>query len=1011
MSKKLYFLISFVLVLSLSTLAQADAIWVTNPSFEFDVNCVNTVPGHTGYGALCGDWLENYPTGAEAPWVGVDVQCPDADSTHCHRWPGSDGGVVYSYIQAGGGNAYQVLDMNNSDANGVIVAGRKYTLTYDAMGWGSDEHTASLFYVENVSQPDVNHNELASETYSLVYIERDLGDCAGTSDLDGLDECPDWTYDLTVTFVAETGADCIGKTLGLKITTLTSVPGGGGYTFVDNFRLEWSWASSAYDPDPADEAEDVPMDVNLAWSPGLWAVNDVNGHEVYFGTSWADVEDANTANTALYPGVYRGSGVGVVSGPDGNGRYSYDVLEILQLGRPYYWRIDEVNENWASGPVQPVNGRWKGDVWSFRTIGYAYNVYPADGAEDIPSLNLTLLWTAGDGAGGHDVYFGSDEAAVEDANTTNTGLYPNVYRGTQPLSDVNYDVPENLDVSIDYFWRIDEVSGTLVTGDVWSFTTGVFILVDSFEPYRYVTTTDLTNIWKDPLNETLNNAQLSLFSVTTDVNMVYAGEQSMLFAYRCFEKSGAAWIGSWAAADMPTEVGTDWTVAGAKALVVNYYGDPCNAEEGRYFTAYAAINDQMYVELEDGSANTGIVKLPSMSGVKQASWSTWNISLQDPNFSGVDMNNVAKIYIGFGGDKTGQSKGGAGTKSGNFDTVWFDDIRLYPPRCMPEVTGLDVIHALGDFTGPFETEDCNTDYFDLGMMAEDWMKIDGDVLTKNSPGIMTEFVSDEPNWTTDCAVGTGALEVNNVEGDKIDISDPRLIGLTNMTITAWVKRDGPQQKHCGIVASREAPGGATELMGSIGKDQVGYGWNGDYWGWNSALTIPDQTWAFIAVAVEPTQATVYLHPISGTMSSATNVAEHEKLIHFFTNFRICRSNPDTKQFKGLIDDVRIYDWTLDEPNMEKLVHQTGEPNKWPVYWYKFDETSGTVAADSGYGTQIYSENVLPTNLVGKDPNESEDPNLGSGIFDPNNMDIINFRDYRKMADNWLMGPWMWPPAL
>ena len=755
----------------------------------------------------------------------------------------------------------------------------------------------------------------------------------------------------------------------------------------------WSFTMDrgvAKNPDPLDGAEYVnSLGVTLSWAPGLDA-NDVNGHEVYFGTSWGDVNDANTATAVIYRGPDD------VLGPDGNDRYSYVIPGgdlPFALGEPYYWRIDEVNGT----------NTWKGDVWSFEVEGKAKVVYPADGAGNIPALNLLLRWEAGTGAAGHDVYFGTSQADVENATTASD---PNLFRGTQALSDVNYPV-EDLEAGEPHFWRIDEVntiSGTLVTGDVWSFTTGVYLLVDSFEPYRYVDTGDLTAVWTDPLANVKNDAQLKLFFAFADSNKVYAGEQSMEFAYRCFQAAQGKYIGSWAAADMPTEVGTDWTVAGVKALVVNFYGDEENAYDHNSGYEYDITEDQMYVELEDNGANTGLVKLPSMSGVKTESWQTWNISLIDPNFSSVDMNNVTKVYIGFGGDKAGQGKAGAGQKSGSFDTVWFDDIRLYPPRCMPETTGLDVLHALGDFT-----EDCNTDYLDLDIMAEDWMKIDGDVLTENRPAVLTDFVG-EPNWTTDCAVGTGALEVNNVEGqDKIDVTDPRLAGLTNMTITAWIKRNGTQQGYCGIVASREVGGWATELMGNGNKtDEIAYGWNGNYWSWKSGLTPPDQTWTFIAVAVEPTQATMYMHPAGGSMSSNSNVDDHERLTYFSEQFRIARSNPEDKKFKGLIDDIRIYDWTLDEPNMLKLSTKTGEPNKWPVYWYKFDDGAGTVAADSGFGTQVYSVNTSVANLVPKDPCDSEDPNLASGAFDPNNMDIINFLDYRVMAENWLSGPWLWP---
>ncbi len=107
--------------------------------------------------------MKNYPSGADTPYVGVDVQCPYAggdDPLHCHRWPGpTDDGygsdVVYSYLEHAEAcaNAYQVLDMNNSDVNAIIIPGRKYKLTYDALGWNGDQHAGSLFYVEDVCQP------------------------------------------------------------------------------------------------------------------------------------------------------------------------------------------------------------------------------------------------------------------------------------------------------------------------------------------------------------------------------------------------------------------------------------------------------------------------------------------------------------------------------------------------------------------------------------------------------------------------------------------------------------------------------------------------------------------------------------------------------------------------------------------------------------------------------------------------------------------------------------------
>ena len=989
MSKKLCLLISFVLVLSLSTLAQADAIGVNNPSFEFDVNCVNTVPGHTGYDGVCA-WSYNYPVGDDSlGWVGVDVFCPEASGPHCHRWPGSDGGVVYSYLQNTGSNAYQVLDMNNSDANGIIIPGRKYTLTYDALGWGGDQHTASLFYVEEVCQPDVNHNELASNTYALVYIERDLGDCQGDSDLDSTTECPDWTYDLTVSFVAEAGADCIGKTLGIKIRALEP----GDYTFVDNFRVEWSWASSAYDPDPPDEGEDVPIDVDLSWSPGLWAVGDVNGHEVYFGTSESEVADATTASD---PNIYRGSGVGVVSGPD-NGRYSYDALETLELGKTYYWRIDEVNENWASGPVPPVNDRWKGNVWSFTTTGPAYNIYPSDGAEGIPAFALLLRWAPGTGAATHDVYFGTSESEVSDANTASD---PNIYRGNKAIDANTYPL-EDLEVRKDYFWRIDEVNtntGTFVKGDVWGFRTGVYLVVDSFDFYG--SNEDLWVVWKDIHADTTNKAEIF---IETDPNVTRSG-RSMKFNLLNTYKN----LGSYAEAN-PSDLevaSNDWEAGGVKAMTLYFFGEPCNLTDttGVYGDVH---QDQMWVALESAGPVEGVVEYDGdMSAITEEFWHEWNVDLGDFNDAGVTLSSLSKVYLGFGGTRIGQKKDGAGLDWGYPDIVYFDDIQLWPPRCMPAVTGLDNLYALGDFTGlGLEgTPDCNTNYLDLELMAEDWVSIDGQNGTENRPAEL----QNGPVWTTG-RIGSDALQFDGVD-DLLYVDDPRLFGLPSMTITAWVKHP-IANSWVGVLSSREGYKGCGDDASEIGiygkafggPDGLGYDWScgTEEWQFDAGLDVPDMEWTFIAVSVDPTGATLHVKPDSESLTSARNTDAHDVQKNFLDHF-VIGSDDKGGLFEGTMDDVRIYGYNLDDANIGLLANETGEPTPPPVYWYKFDDGTGsTTAADDGTPILVYTMNMSPANVVPKDPNESEDPNLGSNAFDPNNMDIVNSRDYAVFAAHWL----------
>jgi len=99
--------------------------------------------------------------------------------------------------------------------------------------------------------------------------------------------------------------------------------------------------SRAYNESPSDGQTGVDTSVVLSWKPGQYAAF----HDVYFGTDYDDVNDANTSDST---GIYRDT-IDVNNWPVG---------ETLDIGRTYYWRIDEVNE---SDPCSP----WKGVVWSF----------------------------------------------------------------------------------------------------------------------------------------------------------------------------------------------------------------------------------------------------------------------------------------------------------------------------------------------------------------------------------------------------------------------------------------------------------------------------------------------------------------------------------------------------------------------------------------------------------------------------------------------------------------------
>jgi hypothetical protein len=99
-----------------------------------------------------------------------------------------------------------------------------------------------------------------------------------------------------------------------------------------------------------------------------------------------------------------------------------------------------------------------------RAGGRAENPSPFDSQADAPQ-RATLTWSAGATAVGHDVYFGTDYAAVANATTESSE-----YKGR--VGENSY-VPF-LSQNTEYFWRIDEARSALapITGNVWKFTTG-----------------------------------------------------------------------------------------------------------------------------------------------------------------------------------------------------------------------------------------------------------------------------------------------------------------------------------------------------------------------------------------------------------------------------------------------------------------------------------------------------------------------------------------------------------
>ncbi|MGE5297512.1 MAG: LamG-like jellyroll fold domain-containing protein [Solirubrobacterales bacterium] len=151
----------------------------------------------------------------------------------------------------------------------------------------------------------------------------------------------------------------------------------------------------AVDPVPANGATDVPRDISLSWTPSEFAAT----HNVYFGTSLDEVTNAAQPTASVTDAAYD---------PEG----------LLEFGKTYYWRIDEVN----AAPDLTV---FKGDVWSFTAEPFSYAI---DGG----SITATASSSSAAGMGPENTVNGSGLNADGQHSTTLTDMWLSSKNGPQP---------------------------------------------------------------------------------------------------------------------------------------------------------------------------------------------------------------------------------------------------------------------------------------------------------------------------------------------------------------------------------------------------------------------------------------------------------------------------------------------------------------------------------------------------------------------------------------------------
>jgi hypothetical protein len=177
--------------------------------------------------------------------------------------------------------------------------------------------------------------------------------------------------------------------------------------------------------------------------------------------------------------------------------------------------------------------------------------------------------------------------------------------------------------------------------------------------------------WADGLEDSANGSLVSYDFGETEREITHDdSDQSMPLSY---DNTGDAVISETTRTFDEPQL---WTRFDVKALTLYIHGSEDN------------VGGQMYIKINDTEKDITVE-------LTDESWQEVNIDLAD--FTGVNLESVTSLTIGIKG-------------AGSSGTVYIDNIRLYPSRCIAALS------PEGDING-----DCIVDEEDLAIIADNWL--------------------------------------------------------------------------------------------------------------------------------------------------------------------------------------------------------------------------------------------------------------------------------------------------
>ena len=208
------------------------------------------------------------------------------------------------------------------------------------------------------------------------------------------------------------------------------------------------------------------------------------------------------------------------------------------------------------------------------------------------------------------------------------------------------------------------------------------------------------------------------------------------------------------------------------------------------------------------------------------------------------------------------------------------------------------------------------------------------------------------NWALETVANTVSSYVTASAGN---------LTASNLTYAMWINPSGPVQNWAGLLMDRGGPGTGLGFGGNIdgtGMSELGYTWNqNSTWSFNSNLFPPANQWSFVALVIQPAQATLYLINNSG-VQTAVNALAHDTEI-FGSAWHIgddANTATGARTFPGSIADVSVYLSALSSSQVTAL-YNAGVGVVPPVTLYITHSSAGSVTLTWSQGTLLQSTNV------------------------------------------------------